>query len=137
MAERKNTFGRIHDLPVTNFWRQFHQFHTPACTYMCMYVYTCAHTCTCMCVHVYVCMYVCECTCAYVHAGVGTVHVCVYTCVCLSVCINVCVCLCILCLCVHTCMCGGVFMPYEPYLHGKLYMQILQGRHFEHLQMPF
>ena len=34
-------------------------------------------------------------------------------------------------------MCGGVFMPYEPYLHGKLYMQILQGHHFEHLQMPF
>ena len=23
-------------------------------------------------------------------------------------------------------------MPYEPYLHGKLYMQILQGCHFEH-----
>ena len=82
-------------------------------------------------------MYVCECTCAYVHAGVGTVHVCVHVSVCLSVYICVCVLVYIMFVCAYVYVCGGVFMPYEPYLRGKLYMQILQGRHFEHLQMPF
>ena len=105
MAERKNTFGRIHDLP--NFWRQFHQFHqlpTPACTYIHMYT----HTCTCMCVHVYVCMYVCECTCAYVHAGVGTVHVCVHVSFCLSVYMCVCVLVYIMFVCAYVHVCVGV-----------------------------
>ena len=102
MAERKNTFGRIHDLPVTNFWRQFHQLPTPACTYIHMYT----HTCTCMCVHVYVCMYVSVRVRMCMQGWAP--YMCVY--MCLSVCLYICVCACVyyVCVCIRIIMYVGV-----------------------------
>ena len=58
--------------------------------------------------------------CPPLHAHTHTyTHILTYIHMYTHICTPVHVCVCILCLCVHTCMCGGVFMPYEPNLHGK------------------